>query len=188
MKPLRLLLCSVLLASPLSALAEEDAAFGHVLTLLSAFTRIAASPIDSPRGVADLLAGKDAEANRAAAGLLDEMTADLPAAHRAQISAIGSNLLAAARNNPPNLAPSQAASPSAALQARKDLTAMGLRYFDDGQFLAAVSRNDALAVELYIAGQGVNLSSRDARGRSALEIARANGNERLVGLLSKNAP
>src|SRR5437868_12011135 len=96
MKPLRILLSGVLLASPLAACAaEEDAAFGHVLTLISAFTRIAASPIDSPRGVADLLAGKDPEANRAATGLLDEITADLPAAHRAQDAAIGSNLLAA---------------------------------------------------------------------------------------------
>src|SRR4051812_26884587 len=182
MKTLRILLSAVVLAAPLAAAAaEEDAAFGHVLSLLNAFSRVAASPLDAPRGVADLLAGKDPEANRAASGLLDEITADMPAAHRAQVSAIGANLLAAARNNPPTLASaSPAPSPSAALQARKDLTAMGLRYYDASQFLEAVTRNDALAAELYIAGQGVNLSSRDSRGRTALDIARANGNERLA--------
>ncbi len=188
MKPLRFLLSALLIASPLAAsAADDDAAFGHVLTLISALTRVAASPVDAPRGVADLLAGKDAEANRAAAGLLGEMTADLPAEHREKVSAIGSNLLAAARKNA-LAAPSASASPSDALQARKDLTAMGLRYFDSSQFLDAVSRNDALAAELFVAGQGVNLSARDWRGRSALDIARANGNERLAALLSKSAP
>jgi hypothetical protein len=34
----------------------------------------------------------------------------------------------------------------------------------------------------------VNLASRDADGRSAAEIARANGNARLAELLTKNPP
>ena len=32
---------------------------------------------------------------------------------------------------------------------------MGLSYYDHGQFLDAVKRNDELAVELFIAGKGV---------------------------------
>ena len=52
---------------------------------------------------------------------------------------------------------------------------MGLRYYDAGQFLDAVKRNDALAVALYVEGHGVNLAARDVNGRSALDIARAAG-------------
>jgi hypothetical protein len=51
-----------------------------------------------------------------------------------------------------------------------------------------VKRNDALAVELFIAGKGVNLGATDWRGRNAAEIARANGNERLATLLSRGLP
>jgi ankyrin repeat protein len=65
---------------------------------------------------------------------------------------------------------------------------MGLSYHSAQQFLEAVGRDDALAVELYIAGRGVNIASRDASGRSALDIARANGNAPLAELLARNLP
>jgi hypothetical protein len=65
---------------------------------------------------------------------------------------------------------------------------MGLKYHDSSEFLDAVKRNDALAVELFIAGKGVNLGATDWRGRNAAEIARANGNERLATLLSRGLP
>jgi len=55
-------------------------------------------------------------------------------------------------------------------------------------YLQAVKRDDALAVELFIAGRGVNLGSRDADGRGAAEIALANGNARLADLLARNLP
>ena len=61
---------------------------------------------------------------------------------------------------------------------------MGLRYYDAGQFLDAVKRDDALAVALYVEGRGVNLEARDADGRTALEIAQAKGNRQIVALLS----
>mgnify|MGYP003407900679 CR=1 FL=1 len=72
-----------------------------------------------------------------------------------------------------------------ALQARKNLAAMGLQYHDAGQFLEAVKRNDALAVELFLAGRGVNVDARDAGGRGALEIARAAGNTQMARLLAR---
>ena len=65
---------------------------------------------------------------------------------------------------------------------------MGLRYYDEGQFLDAAKRNDALAVELFIAGRGVNVGAKTWDGRSALDIARANGNPQLADLLSRNLP
>jgi hypothetical protein len=75
-----------------------------------------------------------------------------------------------------------------ALQARKDLNAMGLRYHDGKDFLDAVKRDDVLAVELFIAGMGVNLDTRDWQGRNALDIAKANGNARMAELLARSLP
>ena len=43
------------------------------------------------------------------------------------------------------------------LEARTQLTAMGLQYFSQEQFLAAVRREDPLAVKLFIASGGVRL-------------------------------
>ena len=46
-----------------------------------------------------------------------------------------------------------------ALEARKHLTAMGLQYFSQEQFVAAIERGDTLAVELFIAGGSVNVNA-----------------------------
>ena len=81
-------------------------------------------------------------------------------------------------------APALEGTPDAALQARKDLTAMGLRYFDSGQLLEAVRRNDALAVELFVAARGVDLTARDADGLTALALAQRQNNLRMAELLA----
>jgi len=57
------------------------------------------------------------------------------------------------------------ASMTAMLEARTQLTAMGLQYFSQDQFIAAIDRGDQLAVKLFIAGGGVNLPS-PANGES----------------------
>jgi hypothetical protein len=192
MKPLRALLIAAVLAAPLSARAadDEDKFFRHMLTLVQTFTSIAAQSANPERDIAEVLAGKNEQANQAASGLLQEITADMPPATRSQMSAIGADLLSIARRGATAPMASASAAPSAsdAIQARKDLTAMGLKYHDASEFLDAVKRDDALAAELFIAGKGVNLSATDWRGRTALEIARANGNERLAGLLSRSLP
>lgn len=183
-------LIAILCALPIAAAAadDEDKAFRHILTLVQTFTSIAAQSASPERDIADVLAGKNETANSAASGLLQEITADMPAATRSQMSAIGADLISIARRGAtPFSAPAQA-SATDAVQARKDLTAMGLKYHDSSEFLDAVKRNDALAVELFIAGKGVNLGATDWRGRNAAEIARANGNERLATLLSKSLP
>ena len=130
-------------------------------------------PVAGLKAMDDVLAGRNMEANQAATGLFSEMTAGMPAEHRAKMASIAGDVLGLARRD---LGRAPAVSTDGALQARKDLTAMGLRYFDAKDYLDAVKRDDALAVELFIAGRGVNLGSRDADGRSAAEIARANGN------------
>jgi ankyrin repeat protein len=176
-------------ATPPPPPAEDEgwSAFGHALTLAQVFTRIAANSDNPDRAYDDVLAGHSAEANGAIKGLLDEATADMPTQYRDRVAAIGKDIAAVARKQAAH-APAAAGSSHDALQARKDLTAMGLRYHDPNDFLDAVKRDDALAVELFIAGRGVNLAARDGQGRSALEIARARGNAPLAQLLAKSLP
>jgi hypothetical protein len=192
MKVTRALLLVSMLAPVLPAAAAEDEApgFGHALTLVQVFVRLAAQsndPVAGLKAVDEVLAGRNMEANLAAAGLFGERTAGMPPEHRAKMASIAGDVLGLARRDL-GKAPAQAVSTDASLQARKDLTAMGLRYFDAKDYLEAVKRDDALAVELFIAGRGVNLGSRDADGRGAAEIARANGNARLADLLARNLP
>ncbi len=49
--------------------------------------------------------------------------------------------------------------PISVLQARKHLTDMGLQYFSQEQFVAAIERGDKLAVELFIAGGSVDVGA-----------------------------
>ena len=198
MKLIRLLVLLPLIATaapacattePQPAPVREDegwSAFGHALTLAQVFMRIAAHSENPDQAFDDVLAGRSTEANRAIAGLLEEATADMPAQYRERVAAIGKDIASVARKQAGK--PAAAASPGDALQARKDLTAMGLRYHDPKDFLDAVQRDDALAVELFVAGRGVNLASKDAQGRTALDIARARGNTQMAELLARNLP
>jgi hypothetical protein len=191
MKLVRLLLAAALLVPALPALAaDDDAALGHMLSLMQVFVRLAAQsddPVAGLKAMDDVLAGRNAQANQAAAGLFSEITADMPAAHREKMASIAGDVLGLARRDL-GKPPAESLSTDKSLQARKDLNAMGLRYFDAKDYLEAVKRDDALAVELFIAGRGVNLASRDADGRSASEIARANGNAQLAELLARSLP
>lgn len=168
---------------------EEEgwSAFGHALTLAQVFARIAAHSDNPDQAYGDVLEGRSTEANRAIAGLLEEATAGMPPQYRDRVAAIGKDIALVARKQA-GKTPAAAGSSGDALQARKDLTAMGLRYHDPQDFLDAVKRDDALAVELFIAGRGVNLAARDAQGHSALEIARARGNAAMAQLLARSLP
>lgn len=163
MKLVRVLFVAALSVPALPAVAatDDDAAFGHMLSLVQVFVGLAAKsddPVAGLKATDDVLAGRNLEANRAASGLFNEITAGMPAEHRDKVAAIAGNVLALARRDlakqPTSLAP--AYSTDAALQARKDLTAMGLRYFDEEQFRAAIKRGDKLAVDLFVAGQGID--------------------------------
>jgi hypothetical protein len=190
MNVIRALLLAILVVPAFPAAAEGEApAFGHMLTLMQVFVRLAGQsddPVAGLKAMDDVLSGRNTDANQAAAGLFNEMTAGMPAEHRAKVASIAGDVLGLARRDL-GKAPRQAGvSTDTSLQARKDLTAMGLRYFDARDYLEAVKRDDELAVELFVAGRGVNLGSRDADGRGAVEIARSNGNARLADLLSRN--
>jgi ankyrin repeat protein len=162
-------------------------AFGHALTLAQVLMGIAARSENPEQGFDDVLAGRSTEANRAMAGLLEEATADMPSEYRSRVASIGQDIASIARKQVGKPMPT-AAPADRALQARKDLTAMGLKYHDTNEFLEAVKRDDALAVELFVQGRGVNLGAKDAQGRTALEIARARGNEPLAQLLARSLP
>jgi len=189
MKSLRYFLLATL-AVALPAHAAEDemdwTAFGHVLTLIQNVVRIGTQPYPD-QAMADLLGGRNHEANQAIASLFAGATAEMPPQYRDRVASIGRDIFAYAAKNPVT-STVDAMSTDRSLQARKDLNAMGLRYYDEGQYLDAVKRNDQLAVELFIASRGVNLDARTWTGRSALDIARDNGNTQLAELLSRSLP
>lgn len=190
MKVLRTLLITSAAALALPAQAASDdpdwTAFGHVLTLVQTMVRIGAQS-NPDQAFAELLSGRNPEANQAIASLFAGATAEMPDEYRARIASLGRDIAGLALQNPVSAA-APSFSNDRALQARKDLTAMGLSYHDHGQFLDAVKRNDELATELFIAGRGVDLSKRAWSGRTALDIARDNGNTRLAQLISRNLP
>lgn len=188
---IRILLIGLLFACSIPARAaatddEDWTAFGQVLTLVQTMVRIGLQP-NPDQAIGDLLAGRNYEANGAIAGLFAGATADMPPEYRDRIASIGRELAGYVASHPVTRA-IEAPSLERALQARKDLNAMGLRYYDESQFLDAAKRNDALAVELFIAGRGVNLGATTWNGRTALDIARDNGNAQLAELLSRNLP
>ena len=74
--------------------------------------------------------------------------------------------------------------PSAA-EARKELTAMGLQYFSQEQFVAAIRRGDSMAVDLFITGGGIDLNAATA-GITPLKIAESSGQQEIVALLKNN--
>jgi hypothetical protein len=191
MKLIRTLLIASAAAAaiPAQAATNDDpdwAAFGNMLTLVQQFVRIGAQP-NPDQAMADLLAGRNFEANQAIASLFAGATAEMPEEYRARMASIGRDIASYALKNPVSSVADRV-SVDRSLQARKDLTAMGLRYYDEGQFLDAVKRNDQLAVELFIASRGVNLGARTWNGRNAVDIARDNGNTQLADLLSRSLP
>jgi hypothetical protein len=165
---------------------EDWTAFGHVLTLMQQAIRIGSNPYPD-QAMADLLGGRNHEANQAIASLFAGATAEMPPEYRDKIASMGRDLAAMALRNPAPAAV-QGISADRSLQARKDLTAMGLKYYDHGEFLDAVKRNDQLAVELFISARGVNLEESAWSGRTALDIARDNGNTQLAELISRSLP
>lgn len=187
----RILLTSLLFLSAWSAAAAEDDSdwvlFGRIVAVVQPFLRLAVES-DDPRLVEKALdralAGDNAEVNRLARELADEMFDGMPVDLRKSLGAMARDAAALARKERARPAErGDAFSAGRSVQARRELSAMGLRYYDTAQFLDAVKRDDALAVELYVIGRGVNLAARDADGRSALEIARGSRNPAILRLL-----
>jgi hypothetical protein len=169
MRATRLFAVLVLLPLSVSAASEEadDWKFiGGVLSLVQEIVHLAAhspDPNAAQRGVDAMLAGENARANRIAAGVMEEVMQDIPSEHRGTFISIGRDLLTLARRERAKAglesAPAQAGD---AVQARKELHAMGLKYWDEQQFLDAVRRGDRVAIDLFLAAKGLQ-SAEPAR-------------------------
>lgn len=180
------LVLAVVLAPARAASGDEPVPLSRFLALVQVVmeTAAAAPPGSEERAVdqamRDILAGRSAEANAIARDLLPPLSAE----DRERLAAIArsastlSERSAAARP----LADS-GVSDRQAIDARKDLAAMGLSYHDSTQFLDAVRRGDAIAVRLFVVGRGVPLDAKDADGASAFDLARRSGNAELRALL-----
>lgn len=59
-----------------------------------------------------------------------------------------------------------------ALQARKDLAAMGLNYHSQDDFHDAIKRGDKLAVDLFLKADAVDVNAQDASGQRPLALAK----------------
>lgn len=154
-----LLLSSLMAAAPATQAAEADddwKMFGGILSLVQSFVHIAATT-DDPRamqkGFDALLSGRNPEANRIAGELMGEMMEDMPRQYRGTVHALARDVLTIARRE--NARAAQPESRESMIQARKDLAAMGLRYYDVEQYREAIRRGDSLAVELFVAGRGI---------------------------------
>ena len=86
---------------------------------------------------------------------------DVPPEQRGAFVSIGQDLLLLARREQARAAAQSPALPAAAepsretaLRARRELHAMGLRYWDEQQFAEAMQRGDRIAVDLYRRGTG----------------------------------
>lgn len=64
--------------------------------------------------------------------------------------------------------------PASMLQARKDLSAMGLTYYSQEQFVQAARRGDRLACELFLRAGGVKADGADKSGATPLQVAQGN--------------
>ncbi len=90
-----------------------------------------------------------------------ELMAQLSAARQARMNAMQAQLGVSAA--PPE---------DPALKARKELTAMGMTYHNQDQFIEAVKRGDTLAVKLFVQAEGVDPKAVDKNGRTAWDYAK----------------
>ena len=163
MRPIRLAICLVAMMCSSAAAgaddAEDRALLARVLALIAPIVHVAATSADpgaAQKEVDAILAGRNYEANRMASGLFEAMLSDFPPESRPALRSIGRDVVVLARREQAridSLSPADAT--SRAIQARKELHAMGLRYWDEQQYEDAVRRGDAIAVELFLAARGI---------------------------------
>jgi hypothetical protein len=138
--------------------AEDRATLARVLALVAPIVHAAATSPDpraAQKEIDAAFAGRNEEVNRIALSLFDTMLSDFPPESRPAMRSIGRDLLVLARREQARLNALPSAEADRAIQARKELHAMGLRYWDDQQYEDAVRRGDAIAIELFLAARGI---------------------------------
>lgn len=68
------------------------------------------------------------------------------------------------------------------IEARKELTALGISYYNSTQFIDAIKRKDRLVVELFIAGDGLDVAKMQGADDPAI-VAKATGDDLLTSLI-----
>ena len=139
--------------------AEDRAMLARVLALVAPIVHAAATSPDpraAQKEIDAMFAGRNTEVNRIAADLFNAMLSDFPPESRPAMRSIGRDLLILAQREQARAK----ALPGTdtiehAIRARKELHAMGLRYWDEQQYEDAVRRGDAIAVELFHAARGL---------------------------------
>jgi hypothetical protein len=158
------------------------ATFGKFLSvvhvLMQASEKSGGDPKAMQKAMDDILNGRNAEANTLAL----EIFGEVPTSEREKMLSIGRSMAAMSQRQ--SAVETRASGDVAAIQARKDLTAIGLVYHDRNQYLEAVKRNDLLAAQLFIAGRGVDPNAKDLLGVPALEIAKRGGNAEMIALIA----
>jgi hypothetical protein len=163
MRPIRLAVCFVAIVSSSAVASADDAddrvVLARVLALVAPIVHVAATSPDpgaAQKEIDAMIAGRNEQANRMASGLFEAMLSDFPPESRPALRSIGRDLLVLARREQArtNALPTADAT-GRAIQARKELHAMGLRYWDEQQYEDAVRRGDAIAVELFLAARGL---------------------------------
>lgn len=69
------------------------------------------------------------------------------------------------------------------IDARKNLSAMGMTYHSQEQFLAAIRRKDDVAVQLFLDGEGIDINQKDGSGKAPLETATQLGATEIVRVI-----
>lgn len=85
-------------------------------------------------------------------------------------------------------APAASTPLQAKLEARKNLTAMGMTYHSQQQFVEAIRRKDDVAVQLFLDGGGIRVDAADGEGKTPLDIARLSGGPEILALLQPKPP
>jgi hypothetical protein len=162
MRSIRVVMCLAATVSSMAGAAAEDAddraLLGGVLALVQPIVHLAAhspDPQAAQRAIDAMLDGRNEEANRIAAGVFDGMLSDVAPEHRPALRSIGRDLLVLARREQARALLLPQTETAYAIEARKALYSMGLRYWDEQQYQDAVRRGDSIAVELYLAARGL---------------------------------
>lgn len=196
----RLLILLVLMLTSLGARASNDD-WVTVSRMLAVAQTVLSAALSSPPGdtrrsdaaLDSILDGRNADANAVAGEMFD----DMPASLRSQVAAVARSALSLSRRQAQQAASTSVAhglgtsaqevraggrasgADRTAIDARRDLNAMGNRYHDAGEFLDAVRRDDVLATRLYIAGRGLDARSiergRDLAASPAMKALLAGG-------------
>jgi len=72
-----------------------------------------------------------------------------------------------------------------ALDARRQLTGLGLTYYSLEQFHEAIKRKDAIAVELFLKAKSVDLSATNNKGETTIHLAKRVNDPEIIRMIEQ---